>query len=431
MTINDENEIDAPFACKLVDRMTEAELSVAARVQRVLPVLREVAARADREAQFQTSHIGVMRDAGLLGMVIPETYGGLGGSLRDLAGATFALGSACPSTALAFFFHCSAASRGLLALEALDAGLFTPEEAPVVRAFAERLLTLMGREGAWMSNFASESVKTAKAAVTISTTATPTAGGYRLSGVKAFGCSTGVATHYLVTAKLDGHENAEGLGLFLVDPRAAGVKERAPWDALGMRGSATHGIELKDVFVRSQDALAIPGAFVRMMQVSRGSFVGNQLAATAVYLGAAQAAYDAALQRLTTRKLADTGESLASASAYHLELIGKMTADLETGYVWLRRQLELETSEPPLASKAEVVRQWRLCKGEVCEACFRVATTALRACGTSATGNRGPIARAIRDLSMGLVQAFPAERGRLEAARMVVNARAQALMGAQ
>ncbi len=71
--------------------------------------------------------------------------------------------------------------------------------------------------------------------------------------------------------------------------------------------------------------------------------------------------------------------------------------------------------------KPLVLRQWRMAKGEICEAAFRVGTNAFKACGTSNTTNNGPIARALRDLSMGLLQAFPAERGRLEVAKMVVD----------
>ena len=74
-----------------------------------------------------------------------------------------------PSTALAYFFHCSSASRGLLALEALAAGLFSREEERVVRPFAEQVLWRMGREGKWLANFASESHKSQKAALTIAT----------------------------------------------------------------------------------------------------------------------------------------------------------------------------------------------------------------------------------------------------------------------
>jgi alkylation response protein AidB-like acyl-CoA dehydrogenase len=410
----------------LIENLTDRERELAERVESVLPALRERAERADGEGEFPLTNIATLREAGLLGLIVPEGYGGLGGGLRDLTAAAFALGTACPSTALAYFFHCSSASRGLLPLEALNAGLFTDDEAPVVRAFAEKLLRKMGTEGKWLANFASEQVKTTASAVTISTEAKPVEGGWSLSGVKSFGCSTGVADEYLVTAKLAGTSTAEGLCVFFVRREARGVRERAKWDSLGMRATATHGLILEDVFVPADEALALPGAFVKMMQMSRGSFVGNQVAVAAIYLGVAYNVYQYALNFVTGLKFEDTGKSIAADSAFHQELIGQMTVDLETATLWLRRQLELETNEPPLLPKPRVIAQWRLCKGVVCDAAYNVATLALKACGTSNTGNHGVIARGLRDLSMGLVQAFPAERGRLEAAKMIVTGAEQA-----
>ena len=106
-----------------------------------------------------------------------------------------------------------------------------------------------------------------------------------------------------------------------------------------------------------------------------------------------------------------------------------MTVDLETAYLWMRRQLELEASDTPVLPKDRVVMMWRLCKGEVAEACFRVSVGALKLCGTSGTDNKLPFARALRDTAMGLVQAFPAERGRLEVAKMITKGQAQAQFG--
>ncbi len=412
----------------LVEHMSAEEKARAARVERVLPALAEHAKQSDQDGEFHRPHVKTLSEAGLLGLIIPKEYGGLGGSLRDMAAATYAMGSACPSTALAYFFHCSSASRGLLALEAIQAGLFAKDEENIVRAFAEKVLTRMGREGKWLANFASESTKTAKAAVTISTEAKQVPGGFLINGVKSFGCATGVADQYLVTAKLEGTDTADGLALFFIDRDAKGVKERARWDAIGMRGSATHGLVLEDVFVADDEALPLVGAFVKMMQMSRGSFVGNQLAGTACYLGAAQAVYETSLRQVTAQKFGDTGESIAM-SPMHQELIGRMTVDLEVGHLWLRRQLELEASPTPILPKERVVMMWRLCKGEVAEACFRVAQNALKMCGTSGTDNKLPYARALRDTAMGLVQAFPAERGRLEVAKMVATGSAQALFG--
>ena len=410
----------------LLEDMSEAERARAQVVESVLPAVREAAREVDARAQFHMPHVRHFSEAGLLGLIIPTEYGGLGGGLRDLAAACFALGSACPSTALAFFFHCSAASRGLLAMEALEAGLFNDEEAPVVRQFAERVLHGMGRDGFWFANFASESVKSEKAAVTISTEAHKVEGGYLLNGVKSFGTGTGVADKYLVTASLAGYDTAEGLCTFFVDRDGDGVRPRAPWDAIGMRGTSSGGIVLENCFVPDELALAIPGAFTRCMQMSRGSFVGNQMAAVCGYAGASHSAYQNVLHHLTEKKFADTGKPIGTAP-YQQELIGKMMVDLQTAILWLRRQLQLETSEPPIASKHEVVKQWRLCKGVVAECGFSIATNALKASGTS--GTMGDPARFLRELTMGIVQAFPAERGRLMAAQMEVEGAEQNLFG--
>lgn len=410
----------------LVEDMTDAERERARIVESVLPLVREAARDVDEKGHFHMAHVKTFSDAGLLGLIIPKQYGGLGGGLRDMSAACFALGSACPSTALAFFFHCSAASRGLLALEAIEAGLFSEDEESKVKDFAEQVLYGMGRDGHWFANFASESVKSESAAVTISTQAKKVDGGYLLNGVKSFGTGTGVADRYLVTAILDGYDTAEGLCTFFVDRNAEGVSSRAPWNALGMRGSNSNGIVLEDYFVADDKALAIPGAFTRMMQVSRGSFVGNQMAAICGYTGAAFSAYQYVLKNLTEKQFADSGKPLGSAP-FQQELIGKMMVDLETSLLWLRRQLELETSEPPILPKDDVVKRWRLCKGVVSEAGFNLAVNALKASGTS--GTMGDPARYLRELAMGIVQAFPAERGRLMAAQMEIEGSEQNSFG--
>ncbi|GLP96377.1 acyl-CoA dehydrogenase family protein [Paraferrimonas sedimenticola] len=411
-----------------VEDMSDAERDRAAIVDSVLPLIQEAAGDVDRSGEFHLPHVKTLSDAGLLGLIIPKEYGGMGGGLRDLAAATFALGSVCPSTALCYFFHCSSASRGLLALEALEAGLFNEEEAPLVQAFADKVLNTMGRKGEWLANFASETVKSEKAAITISTKAKKVEGGYLLNGVKSFGCATGVADQYLVTAALEGIEDASGLSTFFVKANAKGVSERQKWDAIGMRGSATHGLILEDVFIPEDDALTVPAAFTRCMQMSRGSFVGNQLAGIAVYLGQAWSIYNTTLTTLTNSKFGDSDKSIAH-SPMHQQLIGEMMADLETAVLWLRRQLQLETAEPEILPKGDVVKRWRLCKGQVSEYGFKVAMNALKCTGTSGTGFTHPSARGLREMAMALVQAFPAERGRLMAASMEVDGAEQNQFG--
>ncbi len=404
----------------LIDDMSPAERERAERVESVLPALRQNAEAMDHDGFLNPENVRILSDAGLLGLVVPEEYGGLGGGLRDWAAASFAIGTVCPSTGLCYFFHNTSASRGTLALAALEAGKFNAEEAPVVRAFSEKLLRLMGAEGQWMANFASEDVKSEKAAITIQTTAKKVDGGWLLNGAKSFGCTTGIADMYLVTASLEGIEDASGLCNFIVRRDAKGQRGRIKWDALGMRGTATEGLVLEDVFVADDDALAMRGAFARSCEMSRTSFVGNQVAASIIYLGGAYAAYDAAMHQVTSRKFADTGKPIGT-GPFQQQLIGTMYADLHTALLWAQRQIALESNPTPPIPKEEINAFWRTAKGQIAEYSFKVAQSALKMMGTSGTGFSMPASRAIRDLAMGLVQAFPAERGRLQTAQFLVE----------
>lgn len=413
----------------LIEDYGPKEKAIMQRVEDILPALAERAGAMDAESYLNEDNVKILGDAGLLGLVVPEKYGGLGGGLRAWAGACFAIGTVCPSTALAYFFHLTSASRGNLPLKALEAGLFNEEEAPVVRAFAEKVLRTMGRDGKWLANFASESVKSEAAAITITTRAAKTEGGWLLNGVKSFGCATGIAHQYLVTAALEGFEDASGLCTFFVDRDAPGTRGRIEWNALGMRGTATEGLVLEDVFVADENALALPGSFVKMCSQSRSGYVGNQVAASSIYLGGAYAAYQAAMKNMRERKFADTGKPQGT-GPFQQQLIGEMYADLHTALLWARRMIQIETADPPIVPKEEVIPFWRTCKGQVAEHSFKVTQSALKLAGTSGTLFGTPFSRALRDVAMGLVQAFPAERGRLQTAQMLIEGEEQLALGA-
>lgn len=410
----------------LIDDMNERERGIAQRCDDILPDIAANAGGADRDGEFPAANIPLLSETGLLGLMVPEAYGGLGGGLRDWSAVSFALGTVCPSTGLAYFFHNTSASRGNLALSALDEGLFNDAEAPRVKAFAEKVLYTMGREGKWLANYASESVKSEHSAITITTQAKQVDGGWLLNGVKSFGCATGVADRYLVTASLEGIDGAGSLCTFFVERDAPGVRGRMEWDALGMRGTATEGLVLEDVFVADDNALAIPGAFARSCRMSRSGFVGNQVAASVIYLGAAHAVYHATLKTLREKKFVDSGKPIGT-GPFQQQLVGQMYADLITATLWAQRQISIESGSD--VERDEVIRFWRTCKGQVAEYSFKVSQSALKCAGTSGTLFGTPQSRALRDLAMGLVQAFPAERGRLQTAQMLVEGEEQQSFG--
>lgn len=66
----------------------------------------EHAARHDREATFPVEALAEMRATGLLGLLVPSEYGGLGGGITDLLDVAIQLGRADMSAAMIFAMHC-------------------------------------------------------------------------------------------------------------------------------------------------------------------------------------------------------------------------------------------------------------------------------------------------------------------------------------
>lgn len=62
-------------ASRLIDDLTPQELARAERVDAILPALADAADEADRTATFPASHVRLLGDAGLLGLIVPERFG--------------------------------------------------------------------------------------------------------------------------------------------------------------------------------------------------------------------------------------------------------------------------------------------------------------------------------------------------------------------
>lgn len=185
-----------------------------------------------REGATGADRIRDLAASGYAALPIPEDFGGAGASLVEVAAAQRALGIADPSAAIALNMH--AFTVGLMAdywrrhrdtswmlLEGI-AG----EGALVASAFAEP-----GGSPNFM-NSRSEAVETAK--------------GYRVSGVK-YPCSLATtATLVCLTARVTGTDET----LLALVPRASpGLTAEGEWPSLGMTGSDTARLVLRDVEV--------------------------------------------------------------------------------------------------------------------------------------------------------------------------------------
>ena len=88
------SEIWTTRRSELVGRIAEMGPTFAARADVV-----------DRDASFPRENYADLRDAGFLGLCIPEEHGGLGGDFVTYALVSEELGRYCGSTALTFNMH--------------------------------------------------------------------------------------------------------------------------------------------------------------------------------------------------------------------------------------------------------------------------------------------------------------------------------------
>ena len=209
-------------------------------------------------------------DMGLAGVIIPEAFGGSGLGAVEAGVVAEAIGrNLTPSPFL---------STGLLAARALiDGGSDAQQSAWLPRfATGEAIAALAVDEGA------------KHRPDRIQTRAERSGNGFRLNGAKALVVDGHVADVLIVAARTD-----DGVGLFLVDPGAGGVRiERT----LMVDAHNAARIELSDVRVDADALLGVADGTLldRVLQLGRG-------AVAAEMSGAAQAAFDQTLTYLRDR----------------------------------------------------------------------------------------------------------------------------------
>lgn len=74
--------------------------------RQLAPKVADGARDVDSSATFPAADLSLLRRSGLMGLLVPREYGGLGGSYTDLAAAARVLGEASASTAMIWSMHC-------------------------------------------------------------------------------------------------------------------------------------------------------------------------------------------------------------------------------------------------------------------------------------------------------------------------------------
>lgn len=240
----------------------------------------------DREASFPFDNYDDLRQSGLLAICIPKEMGGFGADFSTYVMVAAEIGRHCGATALSYNMHvCSTLWAGLIA-DALD---MSDAQRADHAANREIHFGRIVKEGKVYSQPFSEGGAAAAGKAPWGTLALAVDGGYVVNGKKIFASLAGAADYYGVLCTLDKPGASQRDSLYLAVPAdAEGVSVVGEWDPLGMRGTVSRTLLLKDVFVSHTARLMPEGLYAQAAM--RFPHMFATLSPT--YMGIAQAAYD-------------------------------------------------------------------------------------------------------------------------------------------
>lgn len=256
----------------------------------------------DETGRSATVHLDQLSELGLMGLAIPEAYGGIGLRATVLLDAVSMIAGACGSTASMITAHWLAT----------DSILIGGDE-------AQRRRWLPGAAQRQLGAFALTEPGAGSNPADMTTRATREGDGYRISGTKHFISNAGESDFIVVYAKTDLAAGARGISAFVVEPARGGVHFSAPEPTMGLKGGHVFEVAL-DCVVPEQNRLGAEGSgFRTALKVLDGGRV--EIAACAI--GIAEAAMAASLSWVQQRKVG--GSALAE-----LQGLQWMLADMAT-----------------------------------------------------------------------------------------------------
>ena len=355
-------------------------------------VLAPRAAQHDREATFPIENFRDMAGEGLLGICVPKAEGGAGASFRTYCLAAAELGRYCGATALSWNMHvCSTLWTGALA-DDLEMSEAERQEHNARRDLHYKRIV---GDGAIYSQPFSEGGAAAAGAAAFGTEAKPVDGGFLVSGKKIFASLSGAADYYgiLCTERAEGDAASRRNTLYLAIPaKAQGVSVVGDWDPLGMRGTVSRTLLLKDVFVPEDEMLMPRGVYFR----AATSWPHMFLTLSPTYMGLAQAAYDFTVAYLrgelpgtppVKRRMFPTKQIAVAEMRIMLE---------QTKALWFQAVSEAR-ADP---SKEQVLRAYAA-QFTVMENANALAAKAIRTCGGQAMLKNLALERIYRDSRCG------------------------------
>jgi short-chain 2-methylacyl-CoA dehydrogenase len=322
----------------------------------------------DREQRFPYELVSELADLGLMGMPIPEEYGGGGADTLSYAIAVEELTRIDSSVAITLAAHTSLGTMPIF--------LFGSEEQK--RQWLPDLAS--GRK---LAAFGLTEPGAGSDAAASRTTAELRDGQWVINGSKIFitNAGTDITSCVTITAKT-GEDEISNL---IVPNGTPGYEISAPMHKLGWRASDTRELSFKDCAVSEENLLGERGkGFQQFLEI----LDGGRISVAAMGVGLAQGAYDLAVAYAKERE--QFGKPIAQFQAVQFQL-ADMAVEIEAGRVLTYKAAWLKDEGRPFAKEAAMAK---LYTGELSH---RVANAALQIHGGYGFMDESAISRLYRD----------------------------------
>lgn len=261
----------------------------------------EIAPRArtiDTEGQFPDHAMGKLAEAGLLGILVPDEYGGSAGTKLQYVIAVEEVARACAATATTFMTQAHGALPVLLAGTEGQKRRWLPRIAS-----GESISAIALTEPDAGSDLAALALRAEKDGPS-----------YRLSGQKMFITNGGVASLFTVLCRTG--DGREGITALEIDGRPDGLTTGTPFKKMGIRGSNTVQLFFDEVLVPQSHRLGGEGDG---FAVAGGTLDFARMSTAAQSLGIASRALTEALTYAANRR--QFGKPISEHQAIQFKLV--------------------------------------------------------------------------------------------------------------
>jgi alkylation response protein AidB-like acyl-CoA dehydrogenase len=337
----------------------------------VAPLVR----RMDEEQRLDARLLRRLFELGLMGIEIPEEFGGSAGSFFDSALAVEMLSAVDPAVALVVDVQ-----NTLVASAVLRWG--TPEQ---------KIKYLRRLAADTVGAYALSEAGSGSDAFALQTRAEKRGGEYVLTGRKLWISNAKEAGLFIVFATVDAKAGYKGITAFLVESGASGFTVGRKEDKLGIRASSTCELILEECAIPSEQVLGEVGSGYK---IAMETLNGGRIGIGAQMLGLAEGAWGHAVKHAKERK--QFGKAIAAFQAMQFQL-AEMATDIEAARLMVYNAARLKDAGREFRTEAA------MCKYFASQVAERVASLAVEVLGGSGFVKESPVEKLYRDAKIGTI----------------------------